>query len=479
MDDLDLPALSQATIRAARTPPRPSFLLTRKRTHADYDDDPATSSDPALFSSDEQAPDAENYVAGKRKKRIYKGSWWDKHPRKDGSRKSSRKQELTRNFDSGIFMGSESSEDLLSSDSFTLEDELLRDQQHHRTQHKSALRIWSHQYQDQVQDPNSTPKRLPPKPAAIMSKEHEEVCRIVRQCLDIGKEDVDLSSMSLSDLPNEITSLKTLSKQDEIVPGMLDTGTNLEPQLRIYLANNLLQTFPTPILELRNLRVLSLRHNGLKSIPPSIRELVNLETLNVAGNQLEFLPFEILELIRFHNLRELRCHPNNSWCANPPVGYNYDREVLSAQSTLLVRKSSLAWKQTLLDQPPNPNSRVSSLKEIVLRQLAKLDPQNQIDFRALMPPETPDIILDELDVLHAAPGRRCNFCQRPIVLAAKEHIEWWSSKGIFEKEFHAVRLPRWPFKRLECREGCSEINDQWRNGADDTKDAVARRSRTQ
>ncbi|KAK4946989.1 hypothetical protein LTR10_014131 [Elasticomyces elasticus] len=471
MDDLDLPPLSQATIRAARTPPRPSFLLTRKRTHADYDDDPATSSDPALFSSDEQAPDAENYGAGIRRKRIYKGSWWDKHPRKHGSRKSSRKQELTRNFDSGIFMGNDSSEELLSSDSFTLEDELLRDQQEHRTRDKSALRIWSPQDQNQDQDPDSTPKRLAPKPAAIMSKEHEEVFRIIGQCLDMGKEDVDLSSMSLRDLPNEITSLKTLSKQDEIVPGMLDTGTNLEPQLRLYLANNLLQTFPTPLLELRNLRVLSLRHNRLRSIPPSIRELVNLETLNVAGNQLEFLPFEILELVRFHKLRELRCQSNN-WCVNPPTGYGRDEGVLCANFTPLYRRSSLDWKQTLLDQPPNPISRISSLKEVVLRQLAKLDPQNQVDFRALMPSETPDIILDQLDVLHTVSGRRCNYCQRPIVLAAKEQIEWWEARGVFEREYDMRWLPMVPFKRLECREGCSELNDHWRD-ENDTAYAVS------
>lgn len=202
MDDLDLPPLSQATIRAARTPPRPSLLLTRKRTHADYDDDPATSSDPALFSSDEQAPDAENYVGGKRKKRVYKGSWWDRHPRKNGTSQISRKQELTRDFDSGIFMGSESSEELLSSDSFTLEDELLKDQQQQKTRHPLVLRTWSRhdQDQDQDQDVNSTPKRLAPKPAAAIPEEHEKVCVIVRQCLDMGKEDVDLSYVSFVEL---------------------------------------------------------------------------------------------------------------------------------------------------------------------------------------------------------------------------------------------------------------------------------------
>ena len=32
--------------------------------------------------------------------------------------------------------------------------------------------------------------------------------------------------MSLTTLPDEVTSLQTLAKQDEIVPGMLDMGTD-------------------------------------------------------------------------------------------------------------------------------------------------------------------------------------------------------------------------------------------------------------
>lgn len=220
MDDLDLPPIPQSALIAAQTPPRPrqSLFFARKRARAEVYDEPTltTSSDPALFSSDEQAPGAENYTDRRRKKRTFKGSWWDRHPAREGLRKSIRqKREFTRNFDSGIFMGSqdESSEDhdMLSSDSFTLEDELMRDQSHehehqHMTIQKRSFRLWAqeslagehHRAGDHLRnraDSISPKTKIVPKikPLEPMAKEHREVCEIVHQCLDMGKEDVDLS----------------------------------------------------------------------------------------------------------------------------------------------------------------------------------------------------------------------------------------------------------------------------------------------
>jgi hypothetical protein len=183
MAEPELPPLSQSSVADLSTRPRPSFLLTRKRTRSDYDDEPATSSDPATFSSDETAPGAENYASGKRKKHTFRGSWWDKHPVKDGFRRSERKKrEWKRNFDSGIFMGSES-EDPLSSDSFTMEDELLNDQ-------KFAARPRA-TFLSPIKSSNSTPKGK--VRVQQMSEEHQRVCDIVRQCLENGQEDVDIS----------------------------------------------------------------------------------------------------------------------------------------------------------------------------------------------------------------------------------------------------------------------------------------------
>jgi hypothetical protein len=191
MDEPELPPLSPPAQADIRGHSHPSFLLTRKRTLSEYDDEPATSSDPATFSSDETAPGAENYAVGRRKKHTFRGTWWDLHPAKSGTRTNHRKKrEFRRNFDSGIFMGSES-EEPLSSDSFSMEDEFLKDQERTSEKNTQGLqrpRLWS------SEDLQSTPRtKLALRAAVQMPKEHEAVCHVVSQCLELGKEDVDLS----------------------------------------------------------------------------------------------------------------------------------------------------------------------------------------------------------------------------------------------------------------------------------------------
>ncbi|EXJ85529.1 hypothetical protein A1O1_05893 [Capronia coronata CBS 617.96] len=465
MDDLDLPPVPQSARRAAQTPPRPSFLLSRKRTRADYDDEPpATSSDPAFFSSDEQAPGAENYVVvDKRKKRTYKGSWWERHPVKEGSRHSTRKREFQRNYDSGIFMaseGSEESEEPLSSDSFSMEEELVRDQQ--RANEKSQTQPHLYGSASGPGQSHGTPRlKFPPHTTPTMPKEHEHVCEIVRQCLETGKEDVDLSSMSLSSLPSEITTLQTLSKQDEIVPGMLDIGTDLEPHLRLYLGNNLFTKVPTPILELRNLRVLSLRQNNLTSIAPGIRELVNLEDLNVAGNNLTELPFEVLELMRFHKLHQLRTEPNPWKRIQPPVEKVLETPLPASHDQRPSPHTQLDFILEGSSQRHNGSDlnvergfgKVPSLTEMVLRLLAKINVQSKIDLRSFMPPDSPSTVLRDLGILVNQPDRRCTTCRRPIVLAGKEWIEWWVIVDNAQSA-SAQRRPSLPFRRVQCWHGC-------------------------
>lgn len=185
MDDIDLPPVPSAARQTTTNPLRPSILLTRKRTYT-TDDDPATSSDPALFSSDEHAPDAENYVSGKRKKQTYQGSWWD-HGRVNMT--NSKKRVFRRNFDSGVFMGSETSDEGQSSDSFGLEDELLRDQ---RERDRGAQGSPSSTFKSVETTPKA--KTVVSRPmVSVASSQHDAVCETVRLVLDQGKEDVDLS----------------------------------------------------------------------------------------------------------------------------------------------------------------------------------------------------------------------------------------------------------------------------------------------
>ncbi len=111
MDEVELPPLPpsfQASPRRSST----YSLLSRKRSRTDYEIEPATSSDPALFSSDETAPSAENYSA-KRRKDKWSGTWWGERLRGKSARE---KRQFKRNYDSGIWMGSEGTDSSLDED---------------------------------------------------------------------------------------------------------------------------------------------------------------------------------------------------------------------------------------------------------------------------------------------------------------------------------------------------------------------------
>jgi hypothetical protein len=184
-----LPPLYQPACEESRAGPERPCGLSRKRTRSFYDDEPATSSDPATFSSDETAPGAENYAAGKRKKHRFRGTWWESHPATNRRMNASKKREFRRNFDSGIFMGSET-EEPLSSDSFSMEDELLKDQQKATEKHRETEVLGLRSVTISGLAPRP---KLVPKSAVEMPKEHQTVCDIVQQCLELGKEDVNLS----------------------------------------------------------------------------------------------------------------------------------------------------------------------------------------------------------------------------------------------------------------------------------------------
>ncbi|OAP57530.1 hypothetical protein AYL99_08268 [Fonsecaea erecta] len=454
MDEPDLPPLSRSTratdihAHSRLAPP-----LVRKRTYSDHDYEPAAvSSDPALFSSDETAPGAENYVSGKRKKRTFRGSWWDRHPAEPGTRTGLReKRQFRRNFDSGIFMGSES-EEPLSSDSVTIEEEFLRDVREDKDNNVQAGPFtFGLEEGDHIQ-----PRRKHASGAMIqIPKEHEVVCEIIKQCLDHGKEDVDLSSLALSSLPADITSLQTLSKQDELTPGMLHIGTNLEPELRLFLGNNSFTRVPSPIFSLQNLRVLSLRNNNLTYIPSAIGELVNLKSLNIAGNQLSELPTEILDLVTDHALEKLMLNPN-PWLSSDGVTTDWSVISIRAGNLKLCRQHSGVIAKA--NYFPQDFPQVPTLTELALRQLSRYDPTGDVDFVAYMPPNTPETVLSQLRALKQQPARRCTACKKAIVLAREEWLEYWvitRASPIDRGCASARRSAVVPFRRLRCWE-CSK-----------------------
>ncbi|RYP48720.1 hypothetical protein DL768_005440 [Monosporascus sp. mg162] len=155
-----------------------SFNNTRKRARDPADAPPppqfATSSDPAVFSSDDD-PHVENYIHGRHRKKRYVGSWYQQHPASSSDSAIGEEQiplpkkgqrTFQRQFDSGVWMGS---------DGFT-EDE------------------------DTIIEPElSTEPRLPqlrhtPARVTLLSQAEELARRKVEEAIDSGSEDIDLSA---------------------------------------------------------------------------------------------------------------------------------------------------------------------------------------------------------------------------------------------------------------------------------------------
>ena len=464
MDEVELPPHPRPLSNSKR-PSRPA-VLTRKRTREDYlvDDDlppSATSSDPALFSGDEATPGLESYQS-KRKRKMFSGSWYE-HSAK--ARKEDRRREFKRNVDSGIFMGSES--ETPSSDSIgSMEEALIQDQ---ATKDEEEDLIPSLSARPWLSIPNAKPGPLfSAKPAT--SPEHGLVMQTVRHCLDEGLEDVDLASRGLSSLPTEMLELATLTKQTNLVSGMLEHGTSLETHLRLYLPNNSLRTIPVEILDLTNLRILSLRRNELTSVPPGIRRLVNLETLNVSANNLSYLPFEIIELIRFHNLRNLRADPN-LWDSTGPF-FRGGSELTTFRRPNGPSLCRYPSPTTAHDIPDPPKPRVASLFEMTLRQLHRLQPQN--DLNCMMPSASTTVSegLSDLHMSIQSGQNQCTTCHRLIVQPEVEWTEWWScASDTSPLTSEADRIRRtpgnqvyrysFPVRRQKCLASCDGLVNAW------------------
>ncbi|KAK0613120.1 hypothetical protein B0T17DRAFT_499024 [Bombardia bombarda] len=296
----DEPTLPRLTRPRARQPAVPAFFATaegRKRARSPDGHHPpsgsTTSSDPAVFSSDDD-PALDNYhVHGRRKKR-YVGTWFDQHPASSDSADSAmgddmrpsqplpkpQKRQFRRQLDSGVWMG-------LDGGSVTDTDDGI-----------------------EMAPPPAPRISLPAAPHPLFSVEEEMARGIVLECLDNGYEVIDLSQKGLCSLSNAI--LEPLSGLTPIPMVNKDVAFEQRPpSLRLYLSRNSLVQFPAAIANLENLTVLSLRGNKLRELPPSIAALKNLRDLNVAQNRLRYLPGQLLELMaKGSALGELRLHPN-------------------------------------------------------------------------------------------------------------------------------------------------------------------------
>lgn len=281
-----------------RLPP-PLLRKGRKRRRPDYGSAsvPNTSSDPAVFSGDDD-PALDNYMHTDRRKKRYVGAWFDQQPASsdsamgDDMRRSMlpppQSRQLRRQLDSGVWMAQDDSTD---NDDFP----------------EPKLRPSKIVTPLIVEAAPVTPSSLPIQRSRYTASElHAQ--RIIQECIDEGKEEVDLYDIGLEVISDGI--LETINQIAPIPTVTRDVAfERRDPEIKLYFANNQLRQFPAAILNIEHLTVLSLRNTGLAELPPALASLKHLRTLNVAQNSLRFLPGELLDLMG-DSLTELQMYPN-------------------------------------------------------------------------------------------------------------------------------------------------------------------------
>ncbi|KAL9096108.1 MAG: hypothetical protein Q9165_001631 [Trypethelium subeluteriae] len=294
-------------------PELPLIARSLKRSRVTLDD-VNTSSDP-IFSSDGPEPSAEDYTVQRISKRQYRGAWWDDD-------RSSHRIGLSRKIDSGIYMGSDETDDSLPD---TLVEALPLTEMKGRTTRSCAAGLQHPANSMRTELPLRNPQQSVPSGHQLPA--NEECVRLgVLHCVEHNCEMIDLSDLELESIPNELLEpLQQIIK----IPRAEDRAPSPEfydsfaPALQLYLSANRLRSIPSAILDLEHLTVLSLRGNKLVELPGSIGRLRNLVSLNVANNLLRWLPFELLDLLRERGkLKYLFLYPNAFLQVLPqPKGY--------------------------------------------------------------------------------------------------------------------------------------------------------------
>ncbi|KAL4980444.1 hypothetical protein BDW66DRAFT_55250 [Aspergillus desertorum] len=480
------------------------------------------SSDPALFSSDDiPASGLENYHAplsgsgngnGSRKRR-YRGTWWGEMVKEKEVKRKRADFRDKRFVDSGVWMGSDDSKaSFLASEDVPpcWGEELLYQNQELKQEQEQERE------QDQDQDEEmgmcvamSTTMglgRIPVRARFVKkveeSREHQMARAVVNDCLERGLDSVDISNGNLRVIPTGLLRpLQHLTKLPSIreAPISEEVYSSLQPFLRLFLSGNSLDTLPSELFELGNMRVLSLRNNKLAEIPPAIRRLTKLQELNVAVNRLSLLPWELLWLIKKGDLKHLTVRPNPLTEINDPAtqiaqwhltrgsGQELEHEAGSGDLRAVEYEGPApeeAWapihvatgpvQRFNMDGFPIPDtsattsstlsksqsiSRVPSLREVALLSFSKstyLDtfPDDEL---ALFPHLALRLFLHARDV-RSAGGRSCSVCHRSFVIARTEWIEWWDcstyENGLKRPRASGEKLRPLPFRRLGCSLGC-------------------------
>ncbi|KAK4200581.1 hypothetical protein QBC40DRAFT_200051 [Triangularia verruculosa] len=270
----------------------------------------STSSDPAVFSSDDD-PALEAYENTRRHKRRYVGTWYDQH--------------LALSSDSA--MGDHSSSPAVGSSPVVYRP-FRRGKGGVRPQKREFRKLDSGVYmggQDSTDTEGDIPSPYTPKyfasPALLrvsprsrpQISEAETIARErIKECVENGNPMVELNDLGLDSVSAEtIAPIADIEPIPVVLPGMYFRKT--DPDIQVFLYNNNLKEFPLSLVNIEPLTVLTLRNNDLTEIPTCIGKLRNLKTLNLAQNKLKYLPSEILRLMGDEGKLEMLQTVSNPW----------------------------------------------------------------------------------------------------------------------------------------------------------------------
>ncbi len=171
-----------------------------------------------------------------------------------------------------------------------------------------------------------------------MNNNYEIAIQRIEKALASQSEQLDLSGLSLSKLPEKITQLRQVQRLD--------------------ISNNKLTSITGEIGQLNHLRELNLSHNNIRHIASGIRRLHNLQHLDLSYNKLNSLPREAGQLSKIEHL-DLR---HNNFTALP-------RAIKQ-----LHKLRNLHLSHNRINQLPQDLTRLKALRILTLshNQLVKL-----------------------------------------------------------------------------------------------------------
>ncbi|KAL5043503.1 hypothetical protein BDW71DRAFT_187823 [Aspergillus fruticulosus] len=482
------------------------------------------SSDPALFSSDDiPASGLENYHAplsgsgngnGSRKRR-YRGTWWGEMVKEKEVKRKRADFRDKRLVDSGVWMGSDDSRGsfLASEDAPPCWGEELLGQnqdlnQEQEQEQDEGMGMGMSMAMSTTTGLNRIPARAGFAKKVEESRAHKMARAVVNDCLERGLDSIDISNGDLRVIPTGLLRpLQHLTKLPSIkeAPISEEVYSSLQPFLRLFLSGNSLNTLPSELFELGNIRVLSLRNNKLAEIPPAIRRLTKLQELNVAVNRLSVLPWELLWLIKKGDLKHLTVRPNPLTEISDPATKIAQWHLARGSGNEMEHEAGLrglraveyggpapeeAWapvhvatgpvRRFNMDGVPIPDtpattssassqsqslSRVPSLREVALLSFSRSTYLDTLpdDELALFPDLALRLFLHARDV-RSAGGRSCSVCHRSFVIARTEWIEWWDcstyENGLKGPRASGEKLRPLPFRRLGCSLGCRPASQE-------------------